>query len=427
MKEIIISGGKSLSGRIEPSGSKNAALPIIFATIAAPGISYISNVSDIGDTAVAVKILECFGAKVKRVGNITEINTENLEYVLPSRELTRKIRASSYLIGACLARFGKFHLSEFGGCSFCNRPIDMHLYAAEKLGAEYNRGEISAKKLVGAKIDFEKQSVGATINSLIMATAAEGETVLFGVAKEPHVRALVEFLVSAGADITENEDSFIVKKSNLHGGSVKVIPDMIEAGTYLLLGPMTEGSVTVTGAAALELESFLEPLSLSGVSVSYDGEDITLSGTPKRPISIKTAPHPGYPTDLQPQIAPLMAKYFGGRIEECVWQNRFSYLDSLMCFGVMSERNTERALIRPSIIHSSTAAAPDLRGGAALAICALAARGESKIKNADMILRGYSDFESKLKSLGANIKLYDNSANEESTACLNNPNKTKEV
>ena len=403
MEDLVVSGGKRLVGEIMPSGSKNAALPVIFSSLAIDGISMIENVADIGDVRVAIEILKEFGAAVERRGETLIIDTRNLEYKKPSHALTSKIRASSYLIGACLARFGIFHLSEFGGCNFCNRPIDMHLFAAEALGAEISGGIIKARKLCGNKIEFKKQSVGATINALIMASFAEGETIIEGAAKEPHVRMLADFLISAGANITEDKTHYIVRGSHLSGGKIKVIPDMIEAGTFLLLAPLTDGKITVKNASLLELESFLEPLSDSGIDVRINFSDITVFGVPERPIQIKTAPHPGYPTDLQPLIAPLMAKYLGGTISENVWQNRFSYLDELSAFGVNFCKSNNKAIILPSKLHSANSCAPDLRGGAAAVMCALSAEGESRIKNSEIIFRGYANFEDKLRSLGATV------------------------
>ena len=403
MSDISLCGGVRLFGEIEPGGSKNAALPIIFATLATKGVSRLRGVSDIGDVRVAIEIIEAFGAKVKRCGSVLEINTTDLHYAEVDKSITSKIRASSYLIGSCIARFGRFHLSEFGGCNFCNRPIDMHIYAAEMLGAAISDGEIHANRLRGTKIIFDKKSVGATINSILMALYADGITELVGTAKEPHVKSLVDFLVSAGADIEETDAGYLVRRSDLHGGNLKIIPDMIEAGTYLLLAPLTDGRITVKNSASLELESFFEPLDLSGVSIEYNGKDVTAYGVPEHPITVRTAPHPGYPTDLQPQIAPLMAKYFGGKIYENVWQSRFSYLDSLGRFGVRYEIHGNTSNIFKSSLNAAESYAADLRGGAAAVMCALAADGESKIKNAELIMRGYSSFEYKLKKLGAKI------------------------
>ena len=241
------------------------------------------------------------------------------------------------------------------------------------------------------------------MNALIMGANAKGEVVIEGAAEEPHVKCLAEFLMSAGAKIEFSEGCISVLPSALSGGSVRVIPDMIEAGTYLLLAPLTEGKITVRSSSSLELESFLSALSDSGIEVATERGDITVSGIPSRPIQIKTAPHPGYPTDLQPQIAPLMAKYFGGIIDERVWQNRFSYLDALSSFGVHCCKNSSRAVILPSDMHSGICDAPDLRGGAAAIMCALASEGHSEIGKLEIIKRGYSDLVSRLLSLGGSV------------------------
>ena len=403
MSKIAVSGGVRLSGAVEPSGSKNGALPMIFASLSNHGISILRGVADIGDVEIAIKIIEEFGARIVRVGSVIKIDTRDLSYKKPSSQLTSKIRASSYLLGACLARFGVFELSDIGGCNFCNRPIDMHVAAAIALGAELRDGALYAKKLSGGKIVFDKKSVGATINALIMASYADGEVEIIGAAEEPHVRALASYLISSGAKIEFARNRITVIPSTLSGGDATVIPDMIEAGTFLLLAPLTEGKITVRNSADLELDSFLEVLVDSGIGVDVCGNDVTVFGTPERPIQIKTAPHPGYPTDLQPQAAPLMAKYFGGIIDERVWQNRFSYLDTLYSFGVHHCKSNSRAVILPSDIKSGICDAPDLRGGASALMCALAANGESEIGKYEIIKRGYSGLAGKLTSLGARV------------------------
>lgn len=402
MNEIIIEGGEPLSGEVKLSGSKNAALPVIFATVAVNGRSVIRGVPDIGDVNVALSIIEEFGAIIVREGENVFISTENMVYKKPSLSLTSKIRASSYLIGACLARFGIFHLSEFGGCNFCNRPIDMHLDAALTLGAFEIGGVLITKGLKGNKIILKKPSVGATINSLIMAASAKGESYIFGCAKEPHVRVLADFLSSCGARIEEFEQGFYVVGAELHGGEVEIIPDMIEAGTYILAGIMTGGCVSVN-SLGLELESFLSVLSESGIYVSESDGIIRAFGEPTKQIFIETAPHPGYPTDLQPQSAPIMAKFLGGTINERIWQNRFLYLSALSPFGIGFELEGQSAFIKPSTLRCACSYAPDLRGGAAAVITALGTRGHSKIKNAEIIFRGYSDIGNKLRNLGAKI------------------------
>ncbi len=403
MKEITIHGGYPLCGEIELSGSKNAALPIIFATLVMNGVSVISRVPDISDVKVAIEIIEKLGASVERAADTLKINTRELHYRKIPSELTSKIRASSYLIGACLARFGIFHLTDFGGCNFCNRPIDMHLFAAGCLGADIEEDCVCAKSLVGAHINFEKPSVGATINALIMASSAKGQTVLKNFAREPHVKNLISFLRSAGTEIEDDGQCLIVTPNPLSGGKIEIIPDMIEAGTFLLMAPMTGGRITVKEADKLELDSFLSVLSDSGVTVSRFNTEISVYGAPTKPFSVTTAPHPGYPTDLQPQIAPLMAKYFGGHIYERVWQNRFSYLEPLSKFGIKSQSEASNTYIYPSSITNAESYSSDLRGGAAAVLCALSAKGESKIKSAEIIFRGYSDFLKKLRDLGAKV------------------------
>lgn len=403
MSRIAVVGGKRLSGVIEPSGSKNGALPMIFASVANFGVSRLHGVADIGDVKIAIKIIEQLGARVRRFGDVLEIDTRELSYKKLPSELTSKIRASSYLIGACLSRFGFFELSDVGGCNFCNRPIDMHIGAAIALGAELKGGALYAKRLSGGRVKFDKKSVGATINALIMAAYADSEVEIIGAAEEPHVKALASYLASAGAKIEFCGETVSVSPSRLSGGTANVIPDMIEAGTYLLLAPLTEGVITVKNSSELELDSFFEALVDSGISVTKSGKDVTVFGTPERPIQIKTAPHPGYPTDLQPQIAPVMAKYFGGIIDECVWQNRFSYLDTLYSFGVHHCKSERRAVILPSDIRRGICDAPDLRGGASALMCAISAEGESSIGKYEIIKRGYESFAKKLNSLGAEV------------------------
>lgn len=401
MSKIAVVGGKRLFGAVTPSGSKNATLPMIFASIACRGTSRLRFAADIGDVAVAVKIIEHLGARVEKNADSLVINTENMTYKKPPSALTSKIRASSYLIGSCLARFGMFELSDVGGCNFCNRPIDMHVSAALSLGAELKDGTLYAKRLRGGKIRFDKSSVGATINALIMSASADGEVEILGAAEEPHVRSLADYLIRAGAKIELSRGKISVYPSELSGAEVDMIPDMIEAGTFLLLAPLTEGKIKIKTTSELELDSFLEVLSESGVSVLKDKSGISVWGVPSRPINIKTAPHPGYPTDLQPQIAPLMAKYFGGIIEESVWQKRLSYLDSLSSFGVRHTKTDSRAVIFPSELHRGVCDAPDLRGGAAALMSALATVGYSEIGNYEIIKRGYENLSAKLNSLGA--------------------------
>ncbi len=403
MSEYIINGGRPLRGSIVPQGSKNAALPIIFACIAVDGISVIENLPNIGDVRCALKLVEGFGASVKRSADTVEIDTSSLSYSPPDKDLVSSLRASTYLLGACLARFGIFHISNFGGCNFCNRPIDLHVYAAECLGATVTDGIARVHRLSGGRIDFPKRSVGATLNALIMASAAEGISEIRGFARESHVMCAVDFLRSAGADINVGADVITVRGRSLACGRVRVIPDMIEAGTYIAAALATGGRISVACDDISELIPFLDVIASSGATVCVSDNVVTAEGRISAPLNVITAPYPGYPTDLQPQLAPLMALAKGGSLEERVWQNRFSYLAELAQFGIRYSVNGNRAIVYPSQIYPSACTAPDLRGGAAAVISALAAEGMSVIKNAECIMRGYSRLESKLAALGADV------------------------
>jgi len=403
MGQFIINGGKSLGGEICVSGSKNAALPIIFASVAAGGISTFSNVPDIIDVDIAFDILRGLGARVVRDGEVATVDTAELCYSVPSEASVSKIRASSYLIGASLARFGKAKIQRFGGCNFDNRPIDMHLQAATSLGARIFGDEIIAEKLHGNDIRFDKISVGATVNALIMTASAKGRSRIFGYAREPHVISLVEYLRAAGAKINVYEEYIEVFGASLSGASSRIIPDMIEAGSYLALSLMTDSDIRVIGADFGQLESFLKPFVDSGAAFECGADYLTLRGSLTKPVSIITAPYPAFPTDLQPQTAPLLARFFGGRITEGVWHNRFGYLSELSKFGILYDIHDGYSDIMPSALRAASATAPDLRGGMALVIAALAARGVSVIDNVELIKRGYADLIKKLRLIGADI------------------------
>lgn len=405
MKKFIISGGNKLKGEVEVSGSKNAALPLIFASLAIPGESILKNVPDIGDVSCAVEIIRELGAVVERQGAELRIITEKLSYVPPRDELTRKIRASTYLLGACLARFGRSKISDFGGCSFDKRPIDLHLFALECLGAEIRGDNITLDKGRAADIHFPRVSVGASINALITASSLEGKTRIYGYAKEPHVVALVDFLRSAGVLIEEYSDRLEVSGAAKGGGCATVIPDMIEAGTYLAAATVTDSELFVRGADAEHLTSFIKPLQSAGVEITQHGEGLYIKGKPQKPILIETAPYPGFPTDLQPIIAPALAFSFGGEIRESIWNKRFSYLNELRHFGVKSSIDGNCARIFPSKPNAAIAKAPDLRGGAALILSALAAKGDSVVYSAETVLRGYEKLAEKLSSIGAVIRI----------------------
>ena len=404
MGKFIVNGGKELYGAIRVSGSKNAALPVIFASVITNGVTRIYNLPDISDVADALAIIEDLGAVIWRQSGVTYIDTRQMYYTIPSADKVKRIRASTYLIGACLGRFGRAELLEFGGCAFSHRPIDMHLDAAVSFGASIDDKSLTVKKLKSADIVFRQASVGATVNSLIIAAATDGETHLKGCAREPHIKTLISYLQSAGAKITAKGDEICVVGNELRGGIAVIPGDMIEAGTFLAASIVTGGRVRVSGFDSTELFAFTEPLLSAGVIEDVSGGSIMLVGRPKKEISVTTGAYPGFATDLQPILATILAASRGGRIREEVWRSRFGYLDRLAKLGLSFAREGNAATIFPSCILSGTVCAPDLRGGAAAVILALMAEGESVIDNGELILRGYDSFAEKLRSIGADIE-----------------------
>ena len=406
MGTILVNGGIPLRGEIAVSGSKNAALPIIFATLITRGRSTLHSVPDIGDVRVALEIIKGFGALVERDGSDLFIDTASLVYKRPPDALVSKIRASTYLIGSLLPRFGIAELQSFGGCNFCTRPIDLHLLACRTFGASQSGERIVAHRLLGARLHFPKASVGATVNAILLAVSADGISCIENYAREPHIMGLIDFLRSAGADIDITDDAITVRGKELHGGEAFVEGDPIEAGTYAALSALSGGEITVTGISAEAIDSFIYPFTEAGALFEASG-GITLKSPPQRAVNIVAEPYPAFPTDLQPIASPLLALGAGGTIEDRVWQGRFGYLAALSPFGIEYKAYPTGAEIFPSKIHSAKTDAPDLRGGAAALILALAAKGESIITSSEIIARGYENIDKKLRALGAEIKIQD--------------------
>jgi len=303
-----------------------------------------------------------------------------------------------------LARFGKAKIYSFGGCNFGKRPIDMHLYAMKALGGVQNDDYVYVKTLTGADIFFDKASVGATINAIIMASAAKGVTRIFGYAKEPHVFSLIKFVRSSGIKIFCYGEYLLIEGGASFGGKTQVIPDMIEAGTFIILSIITDSNFLIRGQNPEHLSSLLSLLSSAGVHFKISDKGIIPYGRLDRRIDVKTSPYPGFPTDLQPQIAPLLASSFGGVITEDVWHGRFGYLGELSKLGLKYELSGNTAEIFKSNLKAAKSVAPDLRGGASLLISALFTEGKSEIANANLIFRGYENIVEKLGSLGADIE-----------------------
>ena len=402
MSSFRINGGKPLFGRVEVNGSKNAALPMIFSAIISNGISEISNFPFIGDTETAIEIISSLGAKCHKNGKTLYIDTRDLTYTAPDPALVGKIRASTYLIGACLSRFGRVDLARSGGCDFAYRPIDLHIFASEAFGAELTGNSLTVKKLTAADLTLPKPSVGATVNSLILAASAKGVSTIRGCALEPHVLALADFLVSMGASINFYGNTARVVGADLSGGKSRVIGDMIEAATYLLSGVATGGEVETFGIDPKSLSSFLNLLSDMGADIKITHESVKMQAKSKLKFAKAVAkPYPGLPTDIQPLLAPIFAMNSGGVISDEVFPERFGYLDTLSDFGIKWSKNGGEALILPSDIRPSRSYAKDLRGGAACLITALGANGESIIDRAEIIERGYEAPDRILRSLHA--------------------------
>ena len=423
MDRFVIRGGRPLYGEVNIGGMKNSALPILFGTIAVGDICTIENIPDVSDIFVTFEILREMGAKVRLVTTDTAIiDTRGVVIKSPSVGLVDKMRASTYLLGAMLGRFGEGLVGIPGGCNFGERPVGLHIKGFESLGAkvEYNeRGVLHAKAkdgLTGTMIYFDVASVGATINVMLAAVYADGITVLENCAREPHIVDTASFLNACGADISGAGTSTIrirgVKK--LHGCNYKVAPDMIEAGTYMVAAAATGGKVWVKGVIPKHMDSVSVKLREIGAKVEVTGDDVICVtaqssgyGIPRgRATVIRTNPYPGFPTDMQPQFAALLCLCSGvSTISEGIWQNRFKYADELKKMGGSIQINDSSALITGgSQLHGADVKGSDLRAGAALVIAALSADGVSTVGGLEYIDRGYEDFVGKLKSLGADIR-----------------------
>ena len=406
MKRFIVNGGRRLVGEVMVSGSKNAALPILFSTLAVKGVSKIKNVPDIGDVRITVGILRSMGARITRRGSVLTVDTTSVLYNTPSERDTAQIRASTYLIGSCLSRFGGCELLRFGGCNFAKRPIDLHLFAAECLGAEIQERVVKCKRLTGAEIRFSKKSVGATVNALIMASGANGMSKIYNYAEEPHILDLIKYLRNAGATIELYPEYILVEGRELHGAEITVGADLIEAGSYAAFALATGGDVILKGIKDTEMSTVIAAVTSAGGSASSVDGGVRFFGQVSKAFEIIAAPYPGFPTDLQPIFSTLMAFGSGGGYTDTVFPERFSHLSELSAFGVCYYKVMDRIIV-PEIKHATaaTVSAQDLRGGAACLLAALGTEGESSIPFAERIMRGYERPQEKLVGLGASVSL----------------------
>ena len=415
METLIINGGKTLRGDVEINGAKNAAVAILPAAIlASEGKCIIDNIPDIEDVHCLERILASLGCRVNKLNsNTLEIDASDITTVNACTEDVRRMRASYYFIGALLARFKKAKVELPGGCPIGVRPIDQHIKGFEALGAnvtiEHGAVLVEAESLKAANIFFDVVSVGATINVMIAATMAEGTTVLENVAKEPHVVDVANFLNSMGADIKgAGTDVIRIKGVNeLVGCNYSVIPDQIEAGTFMIAAAATKGDVTITNIIPKHLESISAKLIEMGAIVE-DGDDsvrVTVDNE-LRGVNVKTAPYPGFPTDVQQPMSVLLSITKGrSLVTESIWENRHKHTDELKKMGAMIKVEGRTAIIDGvEKLEGAKVIATDLRAGAAMVIAGLIANGETEIVDIEHIDRGYPHIEEKFRSLGADIR-----------------------
>ena len=417
MTKYIVQGGKPLFGEVEISGAKNAAVAIIPAALLVDGVCRIENIPQISDVTMSLKILEQLGAGIRFINPHTvEINCTHIHTTRTNYELSRKIRASYYLIGALLGRFGQAEVAMPGGCNFGGvRPIDQHVKGFTALGAKVvvEGGFINASakegRLKGANIYLDKVSVGATMNIMMAAVMAEGNTVIENAAKEPHIVDLANFLNSMGANIrgAGTDTIKISGVERLTGGSYAIIPDQIEAGTYMAAVAAAGGQVLVKNIIPKHMDCITAKLTEMGVEVEEKEDTLLVRRTERlQKTNIKTLPYPGFPTDMQPQITACLSLAEGtSLVTEGVWSSRYRYVDELKRMGANIQVDDKTAVVE-GVDHLTGAPiqAYDLRAGAALVIAALAAQGRSEISNVQYIERGYEDIVSKLRAIGADIR-----------------------
>ena len=415
MEKYEIVGGNRLCGTVDISGAKNAAVAILPAAILSDGVCRIENIPCIADVSTTLKILEFMGAGVRYINkNAVEINPCTIHNYSVPHDLARKMRASCYFLGALLGRFGVARVPMPGGCDFGVRLIDQHLKGFTALGAVIPRvengiTEVSCDRLVGNSIYLDMVSVGATVNIVLAAVKARGTTIIENAAKEPHIVDLANFLNSMGADI-RGAGTDVIKVygvERLEGTTYSIIPDQIEAGSYMVAAALTGGDILIRNVIPKHLESISAKLEEMGVELEEMDDAIRVRRScALRQCNVKTMPHPGFPTDMQPQFAVLLALASGtGIMTEGVWDNRFRYIEELRRMGVDAQVDGKVAVIQGvDRLMAAPLKATDLRGGMAMVLAALVAQGTTEIEDIHHIDRGYEDIIQKLSDVGANIR-----------------------
>ncbi|MCR4926020.1 MAG: UDP-N-acetylglucosamine 1-carboxyvinyltransferase [Clostridiales bacterium] len=414
MDKFIIRGGNKLQGEVEISGAKNAVVAIIPATILAQDVCRIENIPNISDVSIMIRILYQMGAQIKYINPHTlEIDTRNIVSSTVPHDLTKHLRASYYLLGALLGRYGHAKVAMPGGCDFGVRPIDQHIKGFEALGAEVTIDNAMvnacADTLLGSPVYLDMVSVGATINVMLAAVKAKGLTIIENAAKEPHIVDLANFLNCMGADVRGAGTDVIKIRGveELHGCSYSIIPDQIEAGTYMVAAAATGGDVLIKNVIPKHLESISAKLIECGADVTEYDEAIRVKSNGRlSKCNVKTMPHPGFPTDMQPQMAVLLSIAEGTSIiSESVWDNRYRYVEQLIRMGAKIQVDGKVAVVEGvEKLMAAPIKATDLRAGAAMLIAGMVADGETEIEDIEFIDRGYEDVVDKLLALGADIR-----------------------
>ncbi|GFO53211.1 UDP-N-acetylglucosamine 1-carboxyvinyltransferase [Geomonas sp. Red276] len=413
MDKLVIHGGKKLSGEVTVSGSKNAALPIFISTILAPGCTEISNVPFLRDINTTIKVLEQLGATVEGRGNIVKIDTTNLNSFEATYDLVRTMRASVLVLGPLLARFGQARVSLPGGCAIGARPINLHLKGLAALGAditlEHGYVEAKAKRLKGARINFDISTVGGTEQLLMAAATAKGETILENAAREPEIVDLAEILTKMGAKIDgAGTDTIRIQGvDELSATSHTVMPDRIEAGTFMIASAITGGDIKIHNMRLEHLDALTFKLQDVGVEITNKDGVVRVKGPKKlKSVNIKTRPYPGFPTDMQAQFMALMCLAEGASvISENIFENRFMHVSELLRFGADITIEGNSATVKGvKKLSGAPVMATDLRASASLILAALAADNTSEISRIYHLDRGYESIEKKLAGLGADIQ-----------------------
>ena len=417
MKKLVIEGCKELKGTINISGAKNSVVALIPAAALTKGKCIIKNVPNISDVNLLIEMMKTLGSKVEFIGDTLYIDNENLHNSEIDETYASKMRASYYFMGTLLSRFGSSKVSYPGGCTIGARPINYHVAGFEKLGATVNIEnntiyEITANELKGTNIFLEFASVGATINIMFSAVRAKGTTVIHNVAKEPEIINIGQFLNSMGAKITGlGTDTITIEGvDELHDGEITVIPDRIEAGTYMMIGTLLGNNLKIDGIIPEHLTSVISKLKEAGASLNVKDNHVIINKVDKlEPVNIKTLVYPGFVTDLGQPMSTLLTQCEGTSIfEETIYENRMRHIKYLNEMGANIDLDGKVAMIHgKTCLHGETVEATDLRAGAAMLLAGMIAKGTTTITNIEHILRGYENIVTKLTTVGANIKIID--------------------